>query len=144
MLAGIGRAYGSGLFLSWDGDHEQTRTHQLSSPLAFRTTDPEEIPLGITAAPHELRRRQDYEVTYLPGTYTAVEGPGSLCGYVTSNVRKCPPVLLVRSPVKLILSFRCPSILRRRPILLYEGQLSSMLLSDFGKYDHDGVYLYPD
>ena len=142
MLAGLGRAHGSGLVRSWDGDNEQTRTRQLSSPLASRTTDSTQISLQITAAPHELRLRQDYEVTYLPGDYTAVEEPGSLCGYITSNVRKYPPVLLLSCPVKLIFPFRCPNILRRRPVLLYGGQSSSMLLSDFGKYDHLGVYLH--
>ncbi|KAK7893741.1 hypothetical protein LTR67_006442 [Exophiala xenobiotica] len=86
MLAGLGGAQGSDVFRPWTGNDEQTRTPRLSSPFASRTTDPNEISLQITSAPHDLRRRQDLEITYLPGPYTVVEGVGSLCGYVTSDV----------------------------------------------------------
>ena len=45
----------------------------------------------VTHPSHDLRRRSEYVYTgetLIPGNFTDIESVGSICGYVTSDIRK--------------------------------------------------------
>lgn len=95
------------LFPFWIGsDHRESQSQGSAQLPTSHTNQLDSSPAQITPPPQELRRRQDAnaQVTIVNGPYTLVEEVGSLCGYITQDVRKYRDLDLISTGHSISLS----------------------------------------